>query len=346
MKNVFIKLVKVIVAIMLVLLIIATIWVFFTGPELPKNTNADIERVMIAELPELVTGETNFVHTENYYIWYEHMMPKDSLRGTILLFMGISNDALGWPSWFLNSLVNSGYQVIRFDYRSTGLSDWIDDYEKEPYSLKDLAHDARLILDTLNVEKAHLVGVSLGGMVAQEFSICFPERSITLTSIMSSGNIVDSKLPGISMLTIASLVKVMMKYSFVKSEKNMIKLNLAARLILKGDANYNIDTKEVSEQVLYNLRKRRGYNSDASAQHQKATLQSGSRYEKLIKSDIPILIIHGEKDPLIPIAHSEKLASLIPNSTFCKFKNLGHDIPNEYVDSIIPVLLKHFNSCR
>ena len=122
--------------------------------------------------------------------------------------MGISNDALGWPPDFIDSLVKEGYQVIRYDYRGTGMSDWVDNWQEAPYSLADLAADAVLILDNLDVAQAHLIGVSMGGMVAQEFALSNPERVLTLNLMMTSGNIVDEELPPISSDVTFELIKV------------------------------------------------------------------------------------------------------------------------------------------
>jgi len=256
--------------------------------------------------------------------------------------MGISNDALGWPQKFIDELVDSGYQVIRYDYRGTGLSDWVENWKENPYSLEDLANDARIILDTLKIEKVHLIGVSLGGMVAQEFAIGNTDRTLTLTAMMSSGNIVDKELPQISKIVVFDLIKIGIKYGTISSEKNIIKLHLAARLILRGKAQYDIDVKGIAEQVLYNLRNRKGYNPKASAQHHEATYRSGSRYDELKNLKIPVLIIHGLNDPFIPIEHSRKLASVIPNSKSKWFNNMGHDLPINLIDSITNEIILNF----
>ena len=257
--------------------------------------------------------------------------------------MGISNDALGWPQDFIDKLVDSGYQVIRYDYRGTGFSDWVENWQKKSYSLIDLANDAQTILDTLKINKAHLIGVSLGGMVAQEFALESNDRTLTLTSMMSSGNIIDKNLPQISKSVVFDLIKIGIKYGIIPSEKNTIKLHLAARTILRGKAQYNIDVKGIAEQVLYNLKKRKGYNPNASSQHHEAVFRSGSRYNKLKDLEIPVLIIHGLNDPFIPIEHSKKLASLSPNSKQKWFNNMGHDLPMNLIDSITTEIILNFN---
>ncbi|MCK5031127.1 MAG: alpha/beta hydrolase, partial [Thermoplasmatales archaeon] len=188
--------------------------------------------------------------------------------------------------------------------------------------------------DTLKISKAHLIGLSLGGMVAQEFAIENADRTLTLTSMMSSGNIVDKELPKISKGIVFDFIKIAIKYGIFQSEKNTIKLIVSAKVILRGDAQYDIDVKGTAEQVLYNLKKRKGYNPNVSSQHDEAAKLSGSRYDKLKDLKIPVLIIHGINDPLVSIEHSKKLASVIPNSKTKWYNNMGHDLPSNLIDSI------------
>lgn len=334
MKILLFRLLKICGITLLILLIGLIVFIFFTGPKLPTNTDTIIENVLNTELPELVKGKSGYVIPDDHKIWYESITPKDSTKGAILLFMGMASDALMWPPTFLDKLVGSGYQVIRYDYRGTGQSDWVEDWQQKPYSVADLAKDAEAILDTLNVSKVHLVGLSLGGIVAQEFAIENPDKTLTLTSIMSSGNIADKELPEASKSIAFDFTKIGIKYGLFQSEKNTIKMMLAAKMILRGDAQYDIDVKGTAEQVLYNLRKRKGYNPDASRQHDQAVNLWGSRYDELKDLKIPVLIIHGLNDPLVSIEHSKKLASVIPNSKTKWFNNMGHDLPSNLIDSI------------
>lgn len=342
MKNILLKILKIIGSLLLILVVGLLIAVYFTGPALPENTDIVIENVLKNEPKEYVNGEAGYIISDKMNIWYENISPKDSIKGSVLLFMGIANDALGWPPNFIDRLVNSGYQVIRYDYRSTGNSDWVGDYSKSPFSLSDLAKDATIIIDSLDIDKVHLVGVSLGGMVAQDFAINYPKRTNTLTSIMSSGNIIDPELPSISKSTLFKLIKVGIKYGLSGSVENNIKLHIAARIILRGEADYKIDINSIANQVYYNIKNRKGYNPKASEQHQKATLKSGSRYDKLKQLDFPILLIHGENDPLISIEHSKKLAKIIPSAKTKWFNNMGHDLPGEFIDSVSQELINIF----
>jgi pimeloyl-ACP methyl ester carboxylesterase len=316
--------------------------IYLSGPQLPEDVDETIDSVLLSDLPEFLKGDTGYVQSGSTEVWYESIGRNASTKGAVLLFMGIANDALGWPQGFIDLLVDAGYRVIRYDYRGTGMSDWMPDWKKTPYALGDLARDAKLILDKLNIRKAHLVGVSMGGMVAQEFAIQFPQRALTLTSIMSSGNILDEDVEAISNKTTFDLIKIAIKYGIFASEENLIKMVVAARVILRGDADYRIDVKGTAQQVLYNIRKRKGFNPHASAQHQEAVRRSGSRYERLQHLNIPSLVIHGKNDPFVPIAHSRKLASVLPNAKTRWMENMGHDLPPSLYDPLITELIDNF----
>jgi len=318
----------------LLLLIALIAYIFLTTPSLPDQTDAVIETAIYSELPGLVRGKTGIVSSGGYRVWYESTIPNAGYKGSILLFMGMAADALEWPLGFIDGLLAGGYQIIRFDYRGTGMSDWVADWRKKPYSLMDLVADAEAILDAIDVESVHLVGLSMGGMVAQEFAIKSPERTKSLAILMSSGHIEDPELPTTSKRAAFEVLKAGIKYGLLPGEENAIKLLLSARLILRGDAAYEIDIKSLSERVLYNVRKRNGYNPDAPQQHNAAAKNSGPRYDRLKALSIPVLIIHGVNDPLVPIAHGKKLAAAIPGSRYKWFENMGHDLPSYLLDQI------------
>ena len=118
-------------------------------------------------------------------------------------------------------------------------------------------------------------------MVAQEYAIHYPERTLTLTTAMSSGNITDRDLPGARQRCIFQLVRNSVRYGIFPTERNALKRSVMVRYILRGDAMYDIDVRGICQQVLYNMRERRGYNLRASRQQQNAVLRSGSRYGEL-----------------------------------------------------------------
>jgi len=322
-----------------VLLLGLITFIFFTVPKLTADTDSIIEDVINSEIPELVQGISGYVLSDNHKIWYESISPKDTGKGTILLFMGMGTDALMWPQAFIHGLAGSGYQVIRYDYRGTGQSDWVKDWQQKPYSLADLSKDAEIILDTLNISEVHLVGLSLGGMVAQEFAIENPDKTLTLTSIMSSGNIADKEIPEASKSFVFEFTKIGIKYGLFPSEKNIIKMMLSVQMIVRADAQYELDIEGTAIRVLYNLRNRKGYNPDASKQHDQAVQLWDSHFDELHKLEIPVLIIHGLNDPLVSIEHSKKLDSVIQNSRTKWFDNMGHDLPPNLIDSIIKEII-------
>lgn len=329
--------------VILLLIIGSSVYIYTSGPTLPKGTDEIIGGVLKNPLPEIVKGKTGFVKSKGLDIWYESIYPEDSLKGTILLIMGISNDALGWPQKFIQSFVDSGYQVIRYDHRGTGMSDWVENWDsKKPYSLADMADDGVAILTYLGIEKANIIGISMGGMIAQELAINHPNRVASLTSVMSSGYIEDPELPQISSDIAWQLIKTSLKYGIMGGEKNMIKLHLSSRIILMGNAAYDLNIKKISEQVLFNVRNRKGYNSNVSKQHQGAVAISGSRYDKLKLISVPTLIIHGKSDPFIPIEHGKKCASIIPNADSLWLAGMGHDLPDNLVDMLSEKIITNF----
>ncbi len=335
--------IKAIGIIILSLLIGGSIYLYNSGPELSESVEKAIEVSLNEPLPEIIKGKTGFAENQRIKIWYESIAAKGESKGVILLIMGISNDALGWPPKFIEAFVDNGYQVIRFDHRGTGLSDWGENWTAEnPYSLKDMAADGIAVLDALDIEKAHIIGVSMGGMIAQELVIDHSDRTKSLTSIMSSGNVFDPELPPISSNVAYELIKVALKYGIVGGEKNLVKLHLASRMILMGKADCELNVGEIATSVLYNIRERKGYNHNVSKQHQAAVMASGSRYGVLKEFSIPTLIVHGKQDPFIPIEHGQKCAAMIPNADSLWVEGMGHDIPDELIGVVTSRIITNF----
>lgn len=334
------KIAKIIGLVGLSVVVAAFLYLYFSGPSLPPGTEAIIDRVLESPLPEPVGGDTGHARSGNVSIWYESLSPEGPPKGTVLLVMGISNDALGWPRRFIDPFVDEGYRVIRYDHRGTGLSDWMTGWDSHhPYSLADMADDALAVMDACHVQQAHVVGISMGGMIAQELAIRHPGRTASLTSVMSSGDIEDPDLPPISSDVVWKLIRVSLKYGLIGGERNLIRLHLASRLVLMGDARYEPDVREIAETVLYNLRRRKGFNPDASRQHQAAVSLSGPRYAKLAELQVPTFIVHGQSDPFIPVAHGKKCASIIPNADSLWVEGMGHDIPDALAEKLAREIL-------
>ena len=206
------KILKIFGIIFVILIIGVIILIYTSGDVLPPETDDIIEEVINSPLPEFIKGQTGYARNGDVNIWYESIEPKDSAKGSILLSMGIANDAMAWPPSFLDDLLENGYRVIRYDYRSCGLSDWPEDWsKKEAYNLSDMSNDGLAVLDALFIDEAHFIGVSMGGMIAQQTAIEHPFRVKTLTSIMSTGYILDPDLPEINTDIIIDFVFLFLK---------------------------------------------------------------------------------------------------------------------------------------
>lgn len=322
---------------------ILLIYVIVSWPKLPPETDAMIDEAIKSELPELIVGETGFALSDRLNIWYESILPDETPRGTVLLIMSNGADALIWPPTFVQAFVAAGYHLIRYDHRSTGMSDWVKDWDrKNPYSVVDMAGDAMAVLDVNEIQKAHLVGLSLGGMIAQEMAINHPHRVASLTLMMTSGNIGDPDIPSLSSrYFLESAVKgiPLLKYRLMGGEKNLIKERIARQIVAFGCDG--LDIKELAEVVLYDLRKRRGINLRGAFQHLTAVTVSGSRYDRLSTLNIPTLVVHGTADQIIPVAHGRKLVEIIAGAEGWWLEGVGHNLPVQDMKALIAKIIAH-----
>jgi len=325
---------------------LAAIVAWAAGPSLPAETDAVIEDVLKSALPEMVSGKSDFTTADGLNLWYESILPAGPPHGSVLLIMAMGGNALFWPPKFVKSFVDAGYQVIRYDHRGTGLSDWMEHWDrKQPYSVADMARDAVAVLDAVGVQRTHIVGLSIGGMIAQEVAIQNPGRVASLTLIMTSGFIGDPDLPGLtSRYFLEVLLKAipLLKYRLLGGEKNLIKERIAKQVSFIGSEG--LDIKEAAEVVLYDLRKRRGINFRAVLQHQTAVSVAGSRYEKLRALSTPTLVVHGSEDQFIPIEHGKKLVETIPNAVGIWLEGVGHVFPVPNMDKLTAMILVHIST--
>jgi len=312
-----------------------------TGIKLPQETDALIEEVLQAgELPDLVSGDTGFAENDGVKIWYEKMTPKDSTKGTILLVMGHSSSAMIWSEVFTQPLLNADYQIIRYDNRGVGESDWMTNWDKEnPYTLEDMAKDGIAVLDAAGVEKAHIIGASMGGMIVQRMALSHTERVQTLTSIMSSGYMDDPEMPALNTGKILDFGRLTLRHLMSESEAGRMKFMVGIQQLFKGNGPYNHPIKKSAQRTLYEIRKRKGMNPNVGDQHTAAISASGSRLAELPNIKMPTLIIHGKSDPLVRFEHCEKYAPLIPHAKKLFIDGMGHDLPGIYMEQIHAAIL-------
>jgi pimeloyl-ACP methyl ester carboxylesterase len=228
------------------------------------------------------------------------------------------------------------------------MSDWLENWDRSnPYSLADMAGDVVAVLDALQVERAHLVGLSMGGMVAQEVAIQQPSRAASLTLMMTSGFVGDPDLPGLSTrYLLGSALKGLpiLKYRLLGGEKNLIKEHIAKHVAALGYDE--LDVRERAVVVLYGLRQRRGINLRGARQHLTAVTISGSRYEKLKTLHVPTLVVHGTADQMMPVEHGQKLAATIPNAKALWLEGLGHVFPMPDLAKLIKNITDHFEAAE
>jgi pimeloyl-ACP methyl ester carboxylesterase len=248
----------------------------------------------------------------------------------MLLIAGLGMQMISWDERFCQMLAAQGYWVIRYDNRDVGLSTHFDqagvpDVAKffggepveVPYKLIDLAKDTVGLLDALGVKKAHVVGISLGGMIAQTIAIHFPERVQTLTSIMSTTG--DPKLPPPK--TEAAMI--LFTPAPVEREKYLdYQVNVWRTL---SGPKFPLDEARVRQRAGRAFDRR--FNPTGLARQFAAVLASGSRKEALEAIHVPTLVIHGDADPLIPVEGGIDTAESIPAAKLEIVEGLGHELP-------------------
>jgi len=316
-----------------------------SAPPLPLGTDAIIDSVLASGPPEWIPpGTRGTAMSGDVEIWFESISdrPKAESRGTVLLIMGLGMSGTAWTEGFFRPLVDAGYRVVRYDHRDIGLSDWIEGWDSEaPYTLEDMARDGLAVLDELGVEQAHIVGISMGGMIGQRLAISHRDRVLSLTSMSSTGYALDPLIPPVRTGRFQrGVVKLALRYGLNPTEKNRIKMGLGFSELLKGDGDYSTDVRRFATGALVGMESGRVENRAATEHHGVAVEVSGSRYEQLPSISVPTLVIHGRSDPLIPPAHSEEYAPMIPGAELLIIDGMGHDLPSLYLPGIHDAILE------
>tara|TARA_B100000427_G_scaffold28791_1_gene21129 strand:+ start:64 stop:825 length:762 start_codon:yes stop_codon:yes gene_type:complete len=246
-------------------------------------------------------------------------------------------------------LADGGYRVIRFDNRDAGLSTKFDGVEVDflglvaaalegqkvvnaPYDLSDMAEDGFGILDELGIEEAHIVGASLGGMIAQTMAIDEPERVISLTSIMSatgSREVVDIPDDSLGLLLTPAPTE--------RSEYLDYSANYA---IWCSRKYFDADLAREYAAASYD----RSYYPDGSGRQIAALLASGDREALLAELQVPTLVVHGRDDRLLLPSFGERTAEIIPGSNFLLLSDMGHDLPEQLWPVVVDAILSHLRN--
>lgn len=277
----------------------------------------------------LHTHRTGKISANRINLYYETF--GDPNHPAVLLIMGVSCSCLQWFPYFIEPIVEQGYYVIRFDNRDVGLSTWIDalDWQKSPYNLDDMALDAAELLNALGIAQAHLIGVSMGGAIAQRIVLSHPHRVLTLTLIASFADgmaLGMTSLPATFIGTIPTLAEYLGFWS-----------------ILAG-TSFPLDVALYRELYEQEVNVRHTYNPNSMIHHFSAIAQSDSITPDLSKITVPTLVLHGTADPLIAIQKAIEYAKLIPKAKFFEMTGVGHDIPQGICSVIHPEIFTLFST--
>ena len=266
----------------------------------------------------------------------------------LLLIMGLAAQMVVWDDDFCMLLASKGYRVIRFDNRDVGEATRLDGapaptmteifsapYTGKPlpasYTLQDLARDTTGLMDALGIQSAHVVGLSMGGMIAQELAINFPDRVRTLTSIMSSTG--DPSLPQATPPALAVLAR-----DIPRERSGYVENYVSAWRVLNGD-QLPFDAERTAFTAGRSFD--RGINPPGVSRQMLAIIASGNRTAKLANVELPALVIHGTNDQLVPVEAGHATARAIPGAKLELVEGMGHTLPRPAWPQIVNAIAEH-----
>ena len=260
---------------------------------------------------------------------------------TVLLIMGLGMQLIAWPPAFVKALTDAGYRVVRLDNRDIGLSHkttaklpnlvWMALKHRmgmairADYTLRDMVEDTRGVLDAMNITRCHVIGVSMGGMIAQGLASHHPDRVLSLTSIMSTTGArgLPQATPRASMALIAR----------PKSRKREdIIAHFVKVLAVIGSPKYPMVEAEIRQRIGEAFD--RSFYPAGTIKQMGAIMASGDRSAEVSKVVAPTLVIHGKDDPLVPLKNGEDTANKIAGSEYTEIEGMGHDL------GVLPVLIE------
>jgi pimeloyl-ACP methyl ester carboxylesterase len=267
----------------------------------------------------------------------------DPADPAMLLIMGLATQLTAWDPRFCGMLAERGYHVIRFDNRDIGLSTAFDqvpdpdlfailggDPSTAPYVLADLAADSAGLLDALGIEQAHVVGVSMGGMIAQELAIKYPERVLSLCSFMSTTG--DHEVGQASQEALA----VLLSPPGADRERSIERGMNVLRII--GSSTPGLAATDEWRRDRVTAAYDRSFRPAGGARQLAAIAASPDRTEGLRALTMPVLVLHGDQDPLVNVSGGRATAEAVPGAELIIYPGLGHDLPDplwpEFVEAI------------
>lgn len=280
-------------------------------------------------------------------IAFEDKGPRDA--PAILLVMGLGGQLTLWPDEFVDALVARGFRTIRYDNRDVGLSTRFDAAGvpnlkwmfvkaalglpvRSAYRLADMADDGVALLDRLEIDRAHVVGASMGGMIAQHIAASHPGRTLSLTSIMSTTG--NRRLPRAK----KEAMQVLANRPMSGDPEDMIAYSVRAARVI-GSPGYPAEEERLQRRVRGDFE--RGWYPQGVARQMAAIVADGDRRPMLKAVRAPTLVIHGEADPLVPIAGGRDTAAHIAGARLMTIPGMGHDLPLALVDTLADAIAEH-----
>jgi pimeloyl-ACP methyl ester carboxylesterase len=297
-------------------------------------------------LTSLAHQPPQIAHANGIDICYEIF--GDAKAEPMLLIMGLGAQMVLWDDAFCEKLAERGFRVIRFDNRDIGKSSWLSGGKKlsalellklrflkipvsAPYRLRDMATDTVGLMDALGIRSAHIVGASMGGMIAQEIAITFPERVRSLTSIMSTTG--SPKVPPPTREASAMLMAPPPR----TKEEYFERFAQTWKLLRVG----SFPEDEAHDRANAERTYARGLNAAGVGRQLRAILASGSRKERLRTVTAPTLVIHGTVDPLVHPFGGKDTAVSIPGAKLLMIEGMGHALPIPMWPQIIEAIDRH-----
>jgi pimeloyl-ACP methyl ester carboxylesterase len=275
-------------------------------------------------------------------------------RPAVLLIMGLGMQLTAWPPRLVQAVVDAGYRVIRFDNRDMGLSTHLDHLGKPsvgwnvmrynlglrvraPYSVQDMAQDSLGVLDALGIARAHVVGLSMGGMIAQRVALAAPARVLSLTIISSTSSARGLPMPRPEVLRVQMTLA--RSHTPRAVADNQVKMFKAI-----GSPAYPIPEDELRAQVQAALQ--RNYHPEGTLRQLLAVMADTRRAEQLPKITAPTLVLHGLADPFVPYPCAQDTAQRIPGARLVGIAGMGHDLAAPALELLLRELLPHLQAAE